>query len=56
VTSWNEFVDRAAIGPLPGIFVVFAGVAFHGAWVIVAIVTLQIERRRRSARRLIAIG
>jgi uncharacterized membrane protein len=56
VTSWHEFVERAAIGPLPGLVVVLAGVVFHGSWMIVAIVTWQIERRSRSARRLIAIG
>ena len=30
VTSWSEFFDRAAIGPIPGLFVVTAGLVFHG--------------------------
>lgn len=56
VTSWHEFVDRAAIGPLPGTFVVLCGVLFHGTWLAVALLTLRIEQRFRSARQLIASG
>jgi uncharacterized membrane protein len=56
VTSWGEFVDRAAIGPLPGILVVLAGLVFHGTWVAVAVLTWRIEQRFRSARQLIASG
>jgi uncharacterized membrane protein len=56
VTSWQEFVERAAIGPLPGTLVVLAGMVFHGSWVIVALVTWRIEQRSRSNRKLIAIG
>jgi uncharacterized membrane protein len=56
VTSWHDFVSRAAIGPLPGTVVVLMGLVFHGAWVVVAIVTLRIEQRFRTARQLIASG
>jgi len=56
VASLEEFLDRAAIGPLPGWSVVLAGVVFHGAWIAVAIGTLQIERRARSEHRLISIA
>jgi uncharacterized membrane protein len=56
VTSWHEFIERAAIGPLPGMFVVLCGLAFHGGWVAVALGTLRIENRFRSARQLIASG
>jgi uncharacterized membrane protein len=56
VTSWHQFVERAAIGPLPGTFVVLCGVAFHSAWLVVALVTLRIEQRFRTARQLIASG
>ena len=50
-TSWHSFVERAAVGPLPGIVVVLAGVAFHGSWVVLALVTYRIERRHRAAAR-----
>jgi uncharacterized membrane protein len=56
VTSWHQFVERAAIGPLPGTLVVLAGLVFHGTWMVVAIVTLRIEKRFRTARQLIASG
>ncbi len=55
-TSLAEVLDRAAVGPIPGILVVFAGIAFHGTWIILAIWTLQIEKRFRRGRKLIAIA
>ena len=56
VTSWTEFVDRAAIGPLPGIVVVLAGLVFHGGWLAVALITLRIEQRHRGRHKLISIA
>jgi uncharacterized membrane protein len=56
VTSWHDFVSRAAIGPLPGTVVVLMGVVFHGAWIAVAFLTLRIEQRFRTAQQLIASG
>lgn len=56
VTSVEEFLDRAAIGPLPGWCVVLAGIAFHGTWIAIALATLQVERRARSEHRLISIA
>lgn len=56
VTGWQEFLGRAAIGPLPGILVVLAGLAFHGTWVFLALYTLSIERRTRKNRKLISIA
>jgi uncharacterized membrane protein len=54
--SLASFLDRAAVGPLPGVVVVLAGVAFHGSWVVLALVTLQIEKRYRGPGRLISIA
>lgn len=51
----ETFLQRAAIGPLPGIVVVLLGVVFHGSWIVLAIVTLGIEKRHRSAARLISM-
>ena len=39
VTSFGEFVQRAAIGPIPGEAILAAGVVFNGAWIIFAFVT-----------------
>lgn len=54
--DWSEFMTRAAIGPLSGTWIVLAGVIFHASWIAVALVTYQIERRHRSAKRLISIA
>ena len=39
VTSFGEFVQRAAIGPIPGEAILAAGVVFNGVWIIFAFVT-----------------
>jgi hypothetical protein len=52
-----ELWERAAIGPIPGGFVVAAGVLFHGGWAVFAFVTLRIEIASHHERRtLIAMG
>jgi uncharacterized membrane protein len=56
VNSVADFLSRASIGPLPGWSVLLAGVIFHASWVVLAVVTLQIERRSRTGRRLISIA
>jgi uncharacterized membrane protein len=55
-TSLAQFADRAAVGPVPGWVVVLAGVVFHGTWIIVALMTLRVERSRRQQRKLISIA
>lgn len=47
IATLGQLYERAAIGPIPGEAVVLAGVAFHGAWIALALVTLRIERRYR---------
>jgi uncharacterized membrane protein len=55
--TWTTFLSRAAVGPVPGWIVVLCGVAFHGSWIVIAIVTWRIELRyRRAAARLISIA
>jgi uncharacterized membrane protein len=53
--TWHTFLDRASIGPVPGLVVVLAGVAFHGAWAVLAIVTYQVDKRYRARARLISM-
>jgi len=55
-TRWQDIFDRAAIGPVPGAAVVVAGLVFHGAWIVLALATLRIEKRVRSTRKLISIA
>jgi uncharacterized membrane protein len=52
VTSFHEFVTRAMIGPIPGGYVLLAGMAFHGTWVIIAVVAFVFGRRGRRAPRM----
>ena len=49
--------ERAAIGPIPGGWVVAAGILFHASWAVFALVTNRIEiASRRERRSLIAMG
>ncbi len=48
IGSIEELWARSAIGPVPGQVVILAGLAFHGAWIAIAIAT---HRSRRGADR-----
>lgn len=48
VDSVEEFIQRAAIGPIPGQIILLIGIVFHGTWITVAILT---HRSRRGADR-----
>lgn len=50
LASLSEFVDRAAIGPIPGELVIIAGIVFHGGWVAFAIITLRLDKNYRRRR------
>lgn len=56
VESLEQLFERAAIGPLPGLVVVLAGVVFHSTWVAIALYTLSIETRIRRKGALISIA
>ena len=57
LTSLAELWERAAIGPVPGLLVIAAGVFFHGGWAVFAIVTWRMEvASRRERRSLISMG
>ena len=52
VTSFGEFVQRAAIGPIPGEAILAAGVLFNGAWFIFALVTSYSDNISHPAGRV----
>jgi uncharacterized membrane protein len=57
LTSLADLWARAAVGPIPGQVLVFAGLAFHLSWVVFADVTLRLDRRDwRIRQSLIAVG
>lgn len=46
MTNIADLWERATIGPLPGGFVVAAGLLFHGGWIVFGAVTLYQERHQ----------
>ena len=50
MVSFQDVVERAAIGPIPGELVMIAGVLFHGGWIAFALVTWKEDLRIRRAR------
>ncbi len=47
VASFAEFAERAAVGPIPGEWMLIAGVLFNGGWILLALVTLYLDSSKR---------
>jgi uncharacterized membrane protein len=47
---FDEFVDRAAIGPIPGWVVLCCGLAYNLCWIVLAIGTYWADRRSHKHR------
>lgn len=57
VASLGELIERAAIGPVPGEFMLLCGLLYNAAWITVALVTLQIDKAsHRDTRETTAMG
>jgi uncharacterized membrane protein len=56
LVSLADLWTRAAIGPIPGELVVLAGVAFHGAWLAFAFLTLRHQRAAGRFHRPVDAG
>lgn len=50
VASWEVFIERMTIGPVPGFAVFLAGLLFHGAWITLALYTYAADRRKHGSR------
>jgi uncharacterized membrane protein len=48
--NFNEIVDRARIGPIPGWFVVSCGVIYNSCWIAIAVTTYWLDRRKHGDR------
>jgi uncharacterized membrane protein len=48
ISSFAELVQRAAVGPIPGEWMLIGGLLFNGSWIIFAIVTLYLDRTQRA--------
>ena len=47
VPNFHQFLARATIGPIPGGYVLAAGLAFRCTWIIIALATFAFGRRGR---------
>ena len=54
VASFDEFLHRATIGPIPGGYVLAAGFLFHGTWMLIALASFLFGRRGRRPLRTTA--
>lgn len=50
VTSLAEIVTRSAIGPIPGEFMIVAGIIYNVGWVGLAIYTFMLDKKSHRAR------
>ncbi len=50
IASVQELLARAAIGPVPGSFVLLAGLLFHAGWVAIALLTMKSGRGKGLPR------
>ncbi len=50
-SSFAELLDRAAVGPVPGIVILACGVLYNLAWIAIATITLHLDKRAHATRR-----
>ena len=48
LTSPTEMFERMAVGPMPGAVILALGIAFHGAWITLALWTHILDHHRHS--------
>ncbi len=48
LSSVNEFFDRMAIGPFPGLIIFAIGLVFHATWIVLAVVTRSRDRAKHA--------
>jgi uncharacterized membrane protein len=52
VASFQEFVERASIGPIPGAIILCAGLVFNGGWIAFALITYRLDYAKHGADRV----
>jgi uncharacterized membrane protein len=50
IDSLHRFLERATIGPVPGIYILLAGLVFHSGWIVLAVLTRGARRGTGLAR------
>lgn len=56
VGGYDEFVERAAVGPVPGEMVLLAGVVYNGALIAIAVGTYYLDRVKHHGRSAGSMG
>lgn len=56
VSSFAEFVERAAVGPIPGWVILAAGLIFNGGWIAFAFATHRLDRTKHGEKKRISMG
>ena len=52
VTSFGEFFERAAIGPITGTAILLAGALFNGGWIVFAVITYRLDHAKHGGERV----
>jgi uncharacterized membrane protein len=55
-TSFDQLVERAAIGPIPGWAMLLCGLAFYGFWFAIGLYTWRVETAAHGNGRRITMG
>lgn len=51
LSSWEEFIERASLGPVNGYLSLAGGIAFNLFWILIALITWFQERADKTAMR-----
>jgi uncharacterized membrane protein len=54
--TFTEFLDRAAVGPIPGWIVVIIGLIYNFGWIAFALGTMWLDQRKHGAGAAVAMG
>jgi uncharacterized membrane protein len=50
IGTWGDLWERATVGPIPGRLMVFCGILFYGALIVVGLATLHFDRSKHKGR------
>jgi uncharacterized membrane protein len=54
--TFAEFIDRAAVGPIPGWVVLIIGFVYNFGWLAFALGTMWLDQRQHGAGAAVAMG
>jgi uncharacterized membrane protein len=48
--SWEQLLQRASVGPIPGRLMLFCGILLYGALIVLSLATLRLDRTKHKDR------